>query len=535
MNKKKNIIILYSDQHSKRTAGCYGNKEVITPHLDKLSREGVTMDNAYCNNPICTPSRMCMISGQYAHNFGYYGLMGKKPENLPTMFGHFKKAGYKTATIGKIHTPAQWVSDDCDYCADGYGFEVPITLENLDQEEGCQGIKDDDYAKFLHEKGLYHDRDDKIIHEWYDAHGHSQGQCVDARVSRLSEELSFEKWCANETNMFIENTTKENAPFFIWLTMPRPHQTYAPAKKFWDMYEGVDFDLPPNKDNDMSGRSKVAQEQQNHFQKDNSWMAFEPKNFEAARKRVLRGYYACVTQMDDAIGQVMAKLEELQIADDTIIVYTTDHGEFAGEHGMIEKAPGIGFNCVTSIPMIWKYKGCKAGERRQSIVESVNIFPTLCQLTNTNQPNWVDGLSVVDVLENDTEVMDCAVCEFPYTKTIHTKRFKLTQFLPEFHDGKDHGELFDIVNDPWELNNLYFEEGYQNVVHELRYKLYCWLVRTSRAHTANPKIPMFSKELDVSSGTTWDLAENVGVLDDDGKIGANFFKNMMSQGHKKYL
>lgn len=533
--KKPNVLILYSDQHSARTLGCYGNKEVITPNLDKLADEGITMDNAFCNNPICTPSRMCMVSGQYAHNFGYYGLMGKNPENLPTLFAHFRKFGYKTVTVGKIHTPAGWVSNDCDFCADGYGFEVPITLENVKEEEGCQGLKDDDYARYLEEIGLYQDRDDKIVHEWYELYGHSQGQCVDSRPSRLDEVHSFENWCAQTANDFIESTIEEGDSFCMWLTMPRPHQTYVPARKFWDMYEDVELELPPNANDDMSGRSDAAQIQQSHFQNDDSWTVFEPHDFESARRRVLRGYYACVTQMDDAIGKVIKKLEDLNIAEDTIIVYMTDHGEFAGEHGMIEKAPGIGFSCVTQIPMIWKYKGCKKGERRDSIIESVNVFPTLCDLAGVELPNWVDGISATSLLENNSEIMDYAVCEFPHTKTIHTKQYKLTQFLPSFHNGKDHGELYDRVNDPWELNNLYFDEKYKDVINDLRYKLYCWLAETTRVYTVNPKIPMKTTEFDVSSGISWDLAEEVGACGEDGKIGKAFCLDMIQRGHKNYL
>ncbi|MDC7234951.1 MAG: sulfatase-like hydrolase/transferase, partial [Spirochaetales bacterium] len=104
--KRKNILFLFSDQHSARVLGCYGNTEVKTPHLDALADEGIRFENAYCNNPICTPSRISFLSGQYPHNHGYFGLMGPEPEKLPHLFSHFKKSGYKTAWVGKSHTPA---------------------------------------------------------------------------------------------------------------------------------------------------------------------------------------------------------------------------------------------------------------------------------------------------------------------------------------------------------------------------------------------------------------------------------------------
>lgn len=535
MKKKPNILILYTDQHNARCLGCYGNKEIHTPNLDRLAAEGVTMDNAFCNNPICTPSRMCMLSGQYAHNFGYYGLMGPMPAQLPTLFDHLKSQGYTNGVAGKIHTPAGWVSRGCDFVADGYGFEVPLTPENRGQEEGCQGIRDDDYARYLRSQGLENLRDDKILHEWYDIYGHSQGQCVDSRFSRLDAQHSFENWSASQAISFMEGAVAEKKPFCMWLTLPRPHQTYCPAKEYWDLYEGVELSLPPNAENDMHDRSVAAQRQQAHFQQDDTWSIFEPRDFESARRRVLRGYYACVSQSDAAIGRVLDAVDRLGITEDTIVVYTTDHGEFAGEHGMVEKAPGIGFSCVTRIPMIWRYPGCPRGVRRSGIIESVDIFPTLCQLAGLPLPDWADGVPARPLLDWGESRKAVAVTENPNTKTIHTSQYKLTQYLPEFHGGRDFGELFDREADPWELHNLYFDPAYQDVVQALRHQLYCWLVRTTRAVTVNPRIPMMDKSMDLSSGVSWDLAEQVGAWDKDHKVGCRFYQDMTARGHILYL
>lgn len=535
MKKKPNIVILYTDQHSARALGCYGNNEIHTPNLDRLAREGVTMDNAFCNNPICTPSRMCMLSGQYVHNFGYYGLAGPCPEHLPNLLDHLKRQGYTNAVIGKIHTPAGWVSRGCDYLADGYGFETPLTLQNRDQEEGCQGIRDDDYARYLEKQGLLDLRDDKILQEWYDKHGHAQGQCVDARPSRLDEAHSFEHWCADRAMEFLDQNAEGDSPFFLWLTLPRPHQTYCPAQEFWDLYDEQSLTLPPNAENDMAGRSAAAREKQRQFQEDDGWTLSGPKDFSRARRRVLRGYYACVTQSDHAIGRVLEHLDDLGLTDETILLYTTDHGEFAGEHGMVEKAPGIGFGCVTRVPMIWKYPGCPAGARRTSLIESVDILPTLCALAGLEAPNWTDGISSVKTLETDEALKTIAVTENPNTKTIHTKQYKLTQYLPEFHGGQDFGELFDRERDPWELCNLYYEEAYQDVVQQLRHVLYCWLVRTTRVVTVNPRIPNMDHRMDLSSGASWDLAEALGVWDEDRKVGGGFYQDMIDRGHRLYL
>lgn len=534
-HSKPNVLILYSDQHSCRTLGCYGNQQVKTPNLDALAAEGILMESAYAQNPICTPSRMCMLSGQYAHNTGYYGLMGETPEKLPTIFEHFKEQGYTTGVSGKIHTPSGWVSKYCDYVGDGYGFERFDNIWNRQNEEGCQGMKGDDYSVYLAEHGLYEKRDDKILQEWFEEYAHTRGQCVDARVSRIPKEHTIEAWSAKCANEFIEHAVEQNQPFCYWLTVPRPHQTYAPAREFWDLYEDIELKLPPNAENDMHLRSDAAKKTQQKFQKEMNWIAFGDKNFDEARRRVLRGYYACVSQMDDAIGQVIRKLDELGIRDNTIIVYTTDHGEFAGEHGMIEKAPGIGFGCVTKIPMIFSWRGhLPENERRKSIVESIDILPTLCSLSGVKDPDWVDGIDITDTLKTDLSLHEFAVTENANTKTIHTKKYKMTQYLPEYQ-GEDFGELFDMEKDPYELDNLYFKPEYQDVVQELRYQLYCWLVRTTRVKTVNPTCPLTGQEKDVSGGIPWELAGEYGVLGKDGKVGEKFYSSLIQKNMRNYL
>lgn len=519
--KKPNILLLFSDQHSARVLGCYGNKEVHTPNLDKLAKEGVVFTNAFTQNTICTPSRMCYMSGQYVHNFGFYGLMGKAPVNLPSIFSHFKKNGYTTGMAGKIHTPTGWLSKDCDYVADGYGYETPPTKKNID---GLQGTKGDDYNKYLAKKGLKEKRDDKFIdtkHKW------SQG--LDARFSNLGEDDTIEAWTAGRTVDFIEKSAKKNKPFCFWMTVPRPHQTYVPAEKFWDLYDESKLSLPPNSENDMKGRHISARQKQKGLQKNKAGRLFKPDDWESYRRRVLKGYYGCVSQVDDAIGRITDKLDELGIRENTIIVYATDHGEFAGEHGMIEKAPGIAFRCVTRIPYIWSWKGhLPENKRRDCLVETVDFLPTVCALAGIDKPDWVDGVDITSAIKKGKDLKDIAVTEAPLTKTLHTKRYKFTQYLPEMNNQKDFGELYDMKKDPWELKNLYFDEKHKRVVEELRLKLYQWLVKTTRNVTVDPLAP------DLKNGwTPWDFAE--GLKGKDKKVGFDIAEKAIKKKYLNYL
>jgi choline-sulfatase/uncharacterized sulfatase len=532
MKSKPNILLLFSDQHNARVLGSYGDNEVHTPHLDQLAADGVRFENAYAQNPICTPSRMCFMSGQYTHNFGYYGLMGPKPEHLPNMFQHLKKQGYTTGMAGKTHTPTGWLAPHCDYVADGYGYESPTQDWSAHLEEGWQGSKLNEYSLYLQNKGIAHLRDDKYIPEWYEKHGYEKGQGVDAKWSQLSEDDTIEAWAADRTNQFIEQSVKNEKPFCFWMTVPRPHQTYLPAKKFWDLYEDQSLTFPPNADNRMTGRHESAKETQDKFQNQTDWRIFDPKDWNSTKERVLRGYYACVSQVDDAVGRVMQKLEELGIRENTIVVYASDHGEFAGEHGMIEKAPGINFRCVTRIPFIWSWPGhIPKNEVRHSLAESIDFLPTICSLAGLDMPNWVDGLDLTAALMNDKQVKSCAFTENPYTKTIHTSHYKFTDYLPEMCNGNDFGELYDLQADPWEMNNLYFNAEYANVVHDLRRQLFQWLVRTTRHVTMNPWIP----EMDGLPMRTWEFAESFQLPNQDAKVGFDLARKMIAERQLNYL
>ncbi len=227
MSKRPNILFLFSDQHNARVMGCQGHPDVKTPHLDALASKGVMLNNAYAQSPICTPSRMCFLSGQYCLNHGYYGLMGPPPGHIPSLFSHVRKLGYRTGAFGKIHTPQNWLGKDTDVMAD---------MGSRDSSLGC-GTTDpaNDYDAYLESRGLAHERDDKVIPEWFARHGGTKGQGIDARASRLDLADTVDGWSAGRAEAFIRESAAGEAPFCAWLTLPRPHETYLPAQEFWDL------------------------------------------------------------------------------------------------------------------------------------------------------------------------------------------------------------------------------------------------------------------------------------------------------------
>lgn len=518
---RPNILFLFSDQHNARVMGCAGHPDVKTPRLDALAASGTMFDHACAQSPICTPSRMCFLSGQYCLNHGYYGLMGPMPAALPSLFSVARAQGYRTGAFGKIHTPRRWLGQEADVMADFAGRELA-----RGEAEG-----ENPYEAHLAARGLLGERDDHGIPEWLARHGKQAGSGLDARPTRLGFADTADGWAAGQAADFVRASAGRDEPFCAWVSLPRPHATYLPAQEFWDLYDERSFTLPPNADDPMTGRSPAARQVQAAFRRTTEWALDGSADWELVRRRVLRGYYGCVSQVDAGLGLVLDALEASGQRENTLVVYASDHGDFAGEHGMIEKAPGIGFGCITHIPFIWSWPGhLPAGARRSSLVESVDFLPTVCALTGLSAPEAVDGRDLSPVLADDTAVREVAVTEHPWSKTIRDARHKLTLFPPEVHGGQAHGELFDLIDDPWELNNLYDDPAQAAAREKLTLALVHWLATKRRPVTANPMPPPDPQQ---PGRRGWDEAPELYAS--DGRLRPGVIEQLLELGRNRYL
>lgn len=485
MPRQPNVLFIISDQHHARCLGHAGHPQVRTPHLDRLAREGVRFTRAVTNNPICTPSRMCYFSGQYVHNHGYYGLSGQHPGGLPTVLGQFRSAGYRTAAIGKIHCPAGWIEADSDVFLEAYGRLCA---------DGRSA-----YDEYLKARGLERDRDDQFFQE--------QGpdcrfQSVEGRPSRLPYEHSVEGWCVQEAGRFV--AACGDTPWIMQVSLPRPHEIYAPAQEFWDLYDGDRIWLPPNADADLAGKAPHLR-QTRRWYTDPKGMLFEPKTYEALRRRKQHGYLGCVSQVDRAVGDLLGLLAERRLAEDTIVIYTSDHGDYASEFGILEKAPGICGDAICRIPSLWRWPGrFKAGHAAPEIMETVDVAPTLCALCGVDPMPTADGEDLTPLLRGESRpVHAIGVTEHPWSKAVLKGDWRMV-YYPRgfFHDAggpEDFGELYDLSADPWEMHNRYFDPTCRDKVIELQRDLLDWTVTTARVKTVLPSV--FPKGAD--SNAVW--------------------------------
>jgi len=463
-----NILFILSDQHNAKVLGHKGHPDVQTPHLDRMAAEGTRFDNAICQNPICTPSRMCFLSGQYAHNHGYYGLSGQNPRGLPSLFGHFRRAQYCTAAIGKIHCPENWIEDEAEIFHDTCGTSI--------------GGRSKSYEDFLRQRGKL-DLEDHIGLTEFANRGI---QSMEGRPSPLTFEESQEGWIAAETIAFMKQCATDGRPFFAHASLPRPHQCTAPSEPFWKMYAGQALTLPPNADYDLAAARQAPHLIETAaWWRRGDWALFEPKTFEAARLRKLRGYLGAVSQVDYAIGQMLQFLRDSGLAENTIVVYSSDHGDYACEHGIMEKAPGICHDAITRVPFIWWAPGrIQAGHVATEIVESVDLANTLCAQAGLEPLATADGLDLSPYLHGVRGGGHrVGVTEFAWSKSIRKGDFRFVfyprdMFPKEYPDG--FGELYDLAADPWEMRNLFFDPAHLAKVEEMKAELLDWLVSSTR-------------------------------------------------------
>ena len=515
MENRPNILFILADQHNAKVLGHAGHPNVRTPTLDRLAAEGVRFTDATTQNPICTPSRMCFLSGQYCHNHGYYGLSGPHPGGLPTFLGHFRRHGYLTGAIGKIHCPEYWVEDDSD-----------IFHETCDCSIGGRSKA---YEQFLRERGNLHLEDHIGLTEF----GDRGIQSMEGRPSPLAFDESQEGWIANQTVAAMQQAQAAGRPFCLHASLPRPHQCTSPCREFWDLYEGVDLALPPNADRDLTGQAPNLIQTVNWW-RTGDWTLLEPKTFAAARLRKLRGYLGAISQVDHAVGVMLDAVRRLGLADNTIVVYSADHGDYACEHGVMEKAPGICHDAITRIPMLWWAPGrVKAGHVAHELVETVDVSATLCRLAGLEPMETSDGHDLSHLLAGGAgAVRQLAVTEFAWSRAVRQGRWRLVWYADEYFPKEypaGFGELYDLDADPWELRNLYFEPGCRDTVAALKAALLNWLVTTTRPATVHG----LDDTRAATSGNWQRQLRYTHLPNADGKVNPSRLRTELS--HRNYL
>ncbi|WP_164821605.1 sulfatase family protein [Paenibacillus koleovorans] len=453
---RPHVLYIMADQFH---ADCLGieDRQVRTPHLDRLASEGVRFSQAYCNSPICGPSRCTFITGQYPHTHGILGndIYELDDRNESTLSALFRRSGYQTAVVGKSHMVGAW---------DREGFEHIryCDLCDCDRNDPMQNH----YFRYLHELGLT---------DAYDL-GTLKAEHPGARVrafdSLIPDAHSLETWTGNETLQFLRERD-ERRPFFVHMSFQRPHEPYTVPFDTGLLYDPDEIELPPGIRDLFERRFAGKPEKMRRLAGVVGGMPYIPES-EADLRRQLAFYYSLITRIDEQIGRVLDYLRETGEYENTIVVFTADHGDFAGDHGMVNKNIGI-YESIHRIPFVLKYPGGPAGVRLNGIMESIDMYPTLCELCEVPLPVSsvpVEGRSLVSVVEGLEAGKPHTVCEWSsprYEATVNairTDRYRLVYY------GKGEGELYDCASDPDEVDNRFEDPVYASVRLELLERMF---------------------------------------------------------------
>ena len=443
MAHRPNVLWLMSDQHNANCAGYAGHPLVRTPNLDRIAGRGVDFTGAFANNPICSPSRICFMTGQYMHTHRMFGNNHSEyptpnPETLACLF---RRYGYQGGLFGKSHMVRRWDED---------GFE---RIRYTDMTDGLHG---DPMTVHYFKHLVAHGRAD-----YYEDGSLRPGQehTLDGSgPAELPYEHSIERFTSEETLNFLKERDARR-PFFAHMTFQRPHAPIAPAKEHFDMYDPADVVLPDSAADYFEDRMASKPGFMRDRIKDGCEYPLADPNPDRL-KRCLASYYALITVIDMEIGRVLDHLETEGELDNTVIVYTADHGDFAGEHGLFHKNFGL-YDSIQRIPFLLSWPGGPRGARCDALVESIDMYPTLCELCDVPMPEGREGASMVPLALGRGGGKDAVFCEWDWwslrrkVSSIRTRDHRLV-----FYGGEEGGELYDHRDDPGEIRNLWNDEGH---------------------------------------------------------------------------
>lgn len=460
--RKPNILWICADQQRYDTIAALGYPHVSTPNLDQLASEGVAFERAYCQAPICTPSRASFLTGMYPSSI-HVNRNGNPtfPDFPPLISKRLADAGYACGLIGKLHLTSAYrrIETRTD---DGYRYWQYSHAPRDDWQSGH------DYADWLRSKGA------------------DLGELT-KELAGVPAELHQTTWCAEKTIEFIE--ANRDRPWFASVNIYDPHPPFNPPQAYRDQFDPRAVKPPLFRESDLAQQAKLAavdfQSAARH--PDNldikspilpqsptsSYVENETGGDRDART-LIAAYYAMIKLIDDQVGRMLGALDASGQRDNTIVIFTSDHGESLGDHGLIQKGCRF-YEGLVRVPLIWSWRGrFAAGLRSGALVELTDIAPTLLDVCGLETPVYMTGKSLLPLLSGERvpeQHREFVRCEFIDAldmpdATVATMHFDGRYKLIVYHNHQL-GELYDLETDPGEFEDLWDSAAHQGLKLEL--------------------------------------------------------------------
>jgi choline-sulfatase len=423
-----NVLVIMSDEHRRDAMGCAGHPIVRTPHMDALAARGVRFENAYCNSPLCGPSRSSFVTGRYVHEIGYWDN-SKIYSGVPDSWGrYFEERGVSVTTIGKL--------DFLEGCDSGFADQrlsshrkPPGDIEGLYRDPVRQRP---DGSRRLNDAG--------------------SGDFWLARTNRETAEA---------IRFLTEEAPRKEQPWVLWLNYLPPHFPLVAPQHYYDMYPEAVMDLPY--DNPCQSQHPIVEEMRYHFNMTNV--------DEQTMRKARSAYYGLCTMIDDHIGQVLAALAASGLEEDTLIIYTSDHGEQLGDHDLWWKCSM--FEQAAGVPLLMAGRGIAAGAAVSAPVTLLDVTATIAEAVGVEpHPEW-RGTSLLSLAGGDDRGAGerIAFCEY-HAHGTSRGMFMVRKGNIKFVYYPDRPpQLFDLDADPKELRDLSSDPEHWGVMEQLEREL----------------------------------------------------------------
>lgn len=438
--ERPNVLFILADDHAAHAISCYGSRINRTPNLDRIAREGIRFTNCFCTNSICAPSRASILTGQYSHVNGVinnYTEFDAAQQTFPKLM---QQAGYETALIGKWHL-----------ASDPTGFN---------------------YWNILPGQGAYHD------------------PAMIEMGSRTQHSGYVTDIITDESIRWLRGRPADR-PFLLLCQQKAPHRFWQPDEKHAHLYDDVEIPEPDTFDDDYATRCEAARHQamtvEQHLN-DHDLKGPPPDGLtgpalkEWKYQRYIKDYLRCIASVDDNMGRLLEHLDQSGLADNTVVVYTSDQGFFLGDHGWFDKR--FMYEESLRMPLLVRYpREIKPGGVSDALVTNVDFAETFLDYAGVTPPPTMQGRSIRSILQGRQPADWPKSMYYHYYEYgdegrggwhrvyphfgVRTRRYKLIRF----YDKTDCWELYDLEKDPHEIRNVYDDPAYASVVKELRAEL----------------------------------------------------------------
>jgi arylsulfatase A-like enzyme len=513
---RPNILLFITDQHRVDYLGCSGHPVLKTPHIDSIAAHGVRFTRFYVATPVCMPNRSTLMTGRMPSVHGVRSNGSPLPLRSNTFVDALRASGYATTLVGKSHLqnfgpyppiltrppprPGDQVLDaefaeakkpiasDGPYDQEhpkrwetGHDFAMTLPFYGFEHVDLCTAHGDEvggHYYVWLRshraDADALRDRKNQLPHDYV---------CPQAFRTPIPEELYPTSYIAERSCAWLDRYAvgSRDRPFFLMTSFPDPHHPFAPPGRYWSMYDPKDMALPPSF---HAGNRALARPvawalaERTGGKADTAGQAAFAVNEREAREAMALSC-GMIAMIDDAIGRVLARLAASGLADNTIVIFTTDHGDFLGDHQLLLKGPAH-YESITHVPFIWAEPGARAARQTDALAGTLDIASTILERAQVQPYNGIQGVSLLPVLDGGAAALarDSIVIEDDQQRAVFglpsgsrlrsiiTRRWRMT-----IAHGDPYGELYDLQNDPHEMDNLFEDPAHRGVRGGLMEKL----------------------------------------------------------------